>query len=64
MAKETEDGQVSCDLTFTEEKGSEIGHRVFTGVGRNKHNAKLSAAYKSMKIIRNLPNRVHHRNGR
>lgn len=66
MAKETEDGQVSCDLTFTEEKGGEIGHRVFTGVGRNKHNAKLYAAYKAMKIINeNLPNCVHnHRNGR
>ena len=49
MAKITNEGKVSCDLTFTEDKAKEIGQRVFQGVGRNKHNAKLSAAYKAMK---------------
>ena len=40
MAKITDEGKVSCDLTFTEDKAKEIGQRVFQGVGRNKHNAK------------------------
>ena len=35
------DSRVSCDLTFK--------HKTYTGVGRNKHNAKLSASYKALK---------------
>lgn len=50
-AMDTEDGKVSCKLNFTPEKGKEIGETTFTGVGRNKKNAKLSAASRAVERI-------------
>nr|UXX21448.1 endoribonuclease dicer [Calyptrophora lyra] len=50
-AKENEEGKISCDLIFTEERGKQIGQTIFTGTGRNKKNAKLSAASRAQKKI-------------
>ena len=48
-AKKNDDGRsVTCELRFTKVE------LVIAGLGRNKHNAKLSAAHKAVKDLRKI----------